>query len=193
VHIHDLNTAPLKSFSETGLVMADGQHYDFDAVVLATGFDSYSGSLTRMGLKNRQGVDLRDDWAHGVHTFLGITISGFPNFFMSYTPQAPTALSNGPTIIECQIENIVDAISKLEARGARSIEPTREAEERWKEVLDGMSDLTLMRFTDSWWNGANIPGKKSQSLVYVGGIDVYEKQVREELQNGAGFDIVDSS
>lgn len=169
--------------------MADGQQYDFDAVVLATGFDSYSGSMTQMGLKNKDGIDLKDDWAQGVHTFMRITIAGYPNLFMSYTPQAPTALSNGPTIIESQIETIVELVSKIEAQGGRSVEAKREGEEQWQRILDGMSKLTLMQFTDSWWNGANIPGKKAQNMVYIGGIDAYEKEVREKIDKLEGFEV----
>lgn len=89
--------------------------------------------------------------------------------FMAYTPQAPTALSNGPTIIEAQVETIVDMIAKLEAEKAESIEAQRAAEVEWKETLDAMSKYTLIPYTDSWWNGANIPGKKAENMIYVGG------------------------
>ncbi|KAK3075968.1 hypothetical protein LTR53_000272 [Teratosphaeriaceae sp. CCFEE 6253] len=190
VHLHDLSKTPLKSFSEKGLIMGDDSLQEYDAIVLATGFDSYSGSLTQMGLKNRDGVDLKDCWKDGLHTYLGITISGFPNAFMAYTPQAPTALSNGPTIIEAQVETIVDMVRKLESEGARKIEAQAKAEEEWKQALDAMSKYTLIPFTDSWWNGANIPGKKSENMIYVGGINNYEKQVREKMEGWQGFDVV---
>jgi cation diffusion facilitator CzcD-associated flavoprotein CzcO len=105
------------------------------------------------GLKNKDGVDVKDLWADGISTYLGITIAGFPNFFMAYTPQAPTSLSNGPTIIECQIETIADIIGKLETEKAKTIEPQKAAEEEWKATLDAMSKYTLIPYTDSWWNG----------------------------------------
>lgn len=190
VHLHDLSKTPLKSFAEKGLVMADDRLHEFDAIVLATGFDSYSGSMTQMGLKNKDGVDLKDLWSNGLNTYLGITISGFPNAFMAYTPQAPTALSNGPTIIEAQVETIVDMVSKLEAEGAKRIEPKRQAEEEWKTTLDTMSKHTLIPYTDSWWNGANIPGKKAENMIYVAGINTYEKQLRETMDGWQGFDVV---
>lgn len=157
VHLHDLAAAPLKTFTEKGMTMSDGKDYEFDAVVLATGFDSFTGSMTKMGLHNSAGIDIRDDWAGGVHTYLGITIAGYPNLFMAYTPQAPTALSNGPTIIEAQVETIVDFVAKLEKEGVRSLEAEQQAEEGWRELLDGMTKYTLFPFTDSWWNGSNIP------------------------------------
>lgn len=178
VHLHDMATSPLKKFSEKGLVMAD-KEYEFDAVVLATGFDSFTGSLTHMGLKNKEGVDIKELWGQGVRTYLGITMAGFPNLFMSYTPQAPTALSNGPTIIEAQVEMAVDMIKKLEDEGAKSIEPTKEAEVEWKNTCDSMLPYTLFAHTDSWWNGSNIPGKKAENMTYIavccpGGRRIYE-------------------
>ncbi|KAK0280507.1 hypothetical protein LTR35_008149 [Friedmanniomyces endolithicus] len=190
VHLHDLSKVPLKSFAEKGLVMADDKLLEFDAIVLATGFDSYTGSLTQMGIKSKDGVDLKDLWKDGLNTYLGITISGFPNAFMAYTPQAPTALSNGPTIIEAQVETIVAMVAKLESEGARKIEAKRQAEQEWKAMLDAMSQMTLIRLTDSWWNGANIPGKKSENMVYVAGINTYEKQIREKMDGWQGFDVV---
>ncbi|KAK3708387.1 hypothetical protein LTR37_011483 [Vermiconidia calcicola] len=190
VNIHDLNAVPLKSFHGKGLLMADDKLHEFDAVVLATGFDSYTGSLTQMGIKSKDGIDLKDLWADGISTYLGMTVAGFPNFFMSYTPQAPTALSNGPTIIEAQVETIVDMIAKLEAEKAVVIEAQRAAEVEWKETLDGMSKYTLIPYTDSWWNGANIPGKKAENMIYVGGINMYEAQCREKMDGWKGFDVV---
>ena len=189
VSIHNLSEVPLKSFAEKGLMMADDNLHEFDTVVLATGFDSYTGSLTQMGIKNRDGVLLADSWKEGINTYLGITVSGFPNFFMVYTPQAPTALSNGPTIIEAQVETVADMIAKLESEKARSIEPQRAAEIEWKQTLDAMSKYTLIPYTDSWWNGANIPGKKAENMIYVGGINMYEKQMRSKMDGWVGFDV----
>ncbi|EME78106.1 uncharacterized protein MYCFIDRAFT_191354 [Pseudocercospora fijiensis CIRAD86] len=190
VYIHDLNASPLKKFTEKGMLMSDDKEYTFDAVVLATGFDSFTGSITKMGLKNKSGIDIKDIWAQGVNTYLGITVGGFPNMFMAYTPQAPTALSNGPTIIESQVETIVDFIKKLEAEGAKSIEPRREAEIAWKNSLNEMTKHTLFPFTDSWWNGSNIPGKKAENMSYIAGIDLYEAQVRATMDGWKGFEVV---
>lgn len=190
VKIHDLGKAPLDRFFEKGMITADGQKHEFDAIVLATGFDSFTGSITRMGLKNKDGIDIKDLWADGVLTYLGITISGFPNCFMAYTPQAPTALSNGPTIIEAQIETIVDFIKKMEAEGVKSIEPKQEAQLEWKYMLNEMSKHTLFPFTDSWWNGSNIPGKKAENMNYIAGINTYEQQCRATMDGWKGFDVV---
>lgn len=190
VSIHQLNKAPLERFTEKGLLMADGKEYEFDAVALATGFDSFTGSLTKMGLKDRRGVELKDLWQDGVSTYLGLTISGFPNMFMAYTPQAPTALSNGTTIIEAQVETAVDMIKKLENEGVRYFDPTKAAEEEWKANMNAMVKHTLFPFTDSWWNGANVPGKKAENMTYIAGINAYEAQCRATMDGWKGFEIV---
>lgn len=153
VSIHDLSKVPLKSFHEKGLVMADGKLQEFDAIALATGFDSYTGSLTHMGLKNKDGIELADLWKESVSTYLGITIPEFPNLFMAYTPQAPSALANGPVMIEAQVETIADMIAKLESENAKTIEPQPSAAEEWKQTVETMAQYTLFPYTDSWWNG----------------------------------------
>lgn len=190
VQLVDLKANSLQRFTEKGMLMEDGKHLEFDVVVLATGFDSFTGSLTNMGLKNKDGVDLRDMWKEGIHTYLGLTISGFPNCFMSYTPQSPTALSNGTTIIEAQVETIADMIAKSEQEGNKSIEPRRDAEVEWKAALDSMTAYTLFPFTSSWWNGGNIPGKKAEGMTYIAGIQNYEKQCRDTMDGWKGFDVV---
>ena len=94
--------------------------------------------------------------------------------FARYTPQAPTALSNGPTIIEAQVETIVDMVTKLEKENVKSIEPQKQAEADWKELCNTMMNHTLIPQTDSWWNGANIPGKKAESMIYVSASDFFK-------------------
>jgi len=190
VEIVNLNKTPLKTFTTTGMLMEDGTKLDFDMVVLATGFDSFTGSLTHMGLKNKDGVDIKDLWNDGVHTYLGMLISGFPNTFMVYSPQAPTALSNGPTILECQVDFAIEAITKLEKENAKSIEPKVSAEAEWKTQINTMNDYTLFPLTSSWWTGGNIPGKKAENMTYIGGIDLYEKTCREKLTGWEGFNVV---
>ncbi|OQO11674.1 hypothetical protein B0A48_03401 [Cryoendolithus antarcticus] len=190
VQLVDLKASPLKTFEETGMRMEDGVLHDFDVVVLATGFDSFTGSLTTMGLKNTAGVDLKDLWKDGVHTFLGLTISGFPNMFMSYTPQAPTALSNGTTIIEAQVETIVDMVAKMERENVKSIEAKKDAEAQWKKALTDMANMTLLPYTSSWWDGSNIPGKKAEGMTYIGGINNYEKECRATMDGWKGFEVV---
>ena len=100
VEILDLNEHPIETFTKAGMRFAgEDQEREFDYVICATGFEAFSGSVTTMGLKNKDGVDIKDLWAKGVRTYLGMTMSGFPNLALLYSPQAPNALANGPTII----------------------------------------------------------------------------------------------
>ena len=109
---------------------------------------------------------------------------------LTYCSPAPTALSNGPTILECQIDFVVDAIAKLELEGARTIEPLRQSEVEWKEMITQTNNMTLFPFTSSWWTGGNIPGKKAEPMTYIAGIDNYEKQCRATMDGWKGFEVV---
>lgn len=151
-----------------------------------------------MGLKNRQGLDIKDYWANGIRAYLGTTFAGYPNAFMSYTPYAPTALSNGTTIIETQCDFACAAIRKIldseknNNNGAgkiKSIEPLPSAEDAWAAYVAAQNEPTLFPLTDSWWTGANIPGQKPQMLTYVLGLSKYEKEIREKLDGLEGFEV----
>lgn len=109
---------------------------------------------------------------------------------LTYVPTtAPTALSNGPTILECQIETITAIVSKLEQEEASSIEATHSAEVGWKDALAKVNDQTLFPFTSSWWTGGNIPGKQAENMNYIGGIDNYEKECLSTLDGWVGFEV----
>jgi hypothetical protein len=162
--------------------------------------------MTQMGLKNVDGVDIKDVWKNGIRTYLGMTFNGFPNCFMVYSPHgssslishhpytnkipAPTALSNGPTIIEAQSDFVMSTITKLESENARYFEATAQAEDEWDGLIDTMANYTLLPLTNSWWNASNIPGKKPQQLTHPGGIQMYEKQCLEKLEGWQGFNVV---
>jgi len=103
---------------------------------------------------------------------------------------APTAFSNGPTILECQVDMVVDTIAKLEKENAKTIEAEQGAQNEWCDLVAKMADQTLFPLTSSWWTGGNIPGKKPQMLTYVAGIDTYEATCREKLQAFQGFKVV---
>lgn len=147
-----------------------------------------------MGLKNKDGVDIRDCWKEGIRTYLGTTFAGFPNAFMTYTPYAPTAISNGTTIIEVQCDFAVAAIEKIlksdeETKKIKAIEALPEAEDEWAQYIENQNEGTLFPLTESWWTGANIPGKKSQLLTYLNGLEGYESDVRTRLDRLEGFEV----
>ncbi|KAF3031430.1 hypothetical protein E8E11_001344 [Didymella keratinophila] len=133
VEIVDLNKFSITAFTERGIRPAgEDCERDFDVIVCATGFDSFTVSLTNMGLKNKDGVDIKDVWKEGVRTDMGTMMNGVPNAFMVYSPQAPTALANGSAIIECQCDLVIQAIVSLRREGKTIIEPTKQAEDEWK-------------------------------------------------------------
>lgn len=189
VTVVDLNATPIEGFAETGVVTSAKLH-DFDVVILATGYDSVTGSLTDMGLRDTDGVALATKWAHGTSTYLGLTVPKMPNMFMVYSPQAPTSLSNGPPIIEIQIEWIAAAIRKMREQGIKAIDAQPPAAEKWRQDIQDMANLTLYPETRSWYMGSNIDGKPREMLLYLAGVDTYNRVAAEALSEWTGFDLV---
>ncbi|OAL44219.1 FAD/NAD(P)-binding domain-containing protein [Pyrenochaeta sp. DS3sAY3a] len=175
---------PIIEITEDGVTTKDGKNYNVDAIIFATGYDAVTGSYTGMGLKDVNGVDLKKKWENGVRTHLGLTVPGLPNMFMVYSPQAPTALANGTTIIECQADWVADAIEKMREEGIKTIEAQSDAAEKWSEAIQEMNRKTLF-----WYMGDNIPGKKREQLNYLAGVGQYEKECREALANWDGFSL----
>ncbi|OLN86761.1 Baeyer-Villiger monooxygenase 4 [Colletotrichum chlorophyti] len=191
VEVVSVKKTGIRGFTSTGIVTEDGKSREHDVVVLATGYDNLTGSLTSMGLRGRDGIDLKEKWKDGVWTYLGLMTGGCPNMFMIYGPQAPTALTNAPTFIELQVEFIAEFMAKLRKENVCLVEPRRSAEEYWKEVILSLNDATLFRKNDSsWYVGANIPGKKREQLNYVGGIGAYIQACREGTSDWSNFEVV---
>ncbi|PWY68397.1 FAD/NAD(P)-binding domain-containing protein [Aspergillus heteromorphus CBS 117.55] len=190
VDLVDVRTNPIESFTEKGVRMADGTEHELDVVCIATGFDTSTGALTNMGLRSIHGTWLKEEWAAAVHTHLGLTIHGYPNLFLMYGPQAPTVLSNGPTCVEVQGRWIVDTIKTMERRGIKSIEPTLEATQAWKQTIDGLSNRTLLSTTRSTYMGGTFPGKPFEQLNYSGGVYNYRLEIRKALPSFEGFTVV---
>ncbi|RSL85564.1 hypothetical protein CEP52_016112 [Fusarium oligoseptatum] len=189
VEIVPLEKNPIKNFVDDGVILQDDTHRQLDVAILATGFDSFTGSLTQLGLKSKDGTDLDEVWSGGVRTHLGMFVNGFPNAFIIYGPQAPTAFSNGPTILECQADLVAETMARMEKEGICSIEATLQAEDDWGKATDATVQGTVMNETNSWWNGGNIPGKKIQTLVFNEGISRYEEICRGKLATWEGFDV----
>lgn len=150
--------------------------------------------VTNMGLKSRDGLDLREYWKDGIRAYLGTTFAGFPNAIMIYTPLAPTALSNGTTIIEVQCDFACALIKKTldseqQGRKVKSVEATPEAEDDWGAYIDAQNAPTLLPLTESWWTGVKVPGKGPQLLTYINGVAAYEQEIQERLEGWKGFDV----
>lgn len=190
VNVVDLRANPVREVVANGLITADGTLHELDIIALATGFDSVTGGMKNMGLRNIYGETLSDAWKEGTWSYLGMTCRGYPNMFFLYGPQGPTAFSNGPSCVEAQGNWIISAIAKIEKEGIKSIDPTREAEEEWRRKVAELSDKTLFPKANSWYMGANIPGKPREQLCYAGGIPLYEKECNGVLDGWKGFNVV---
>lgn len=177
-------------FTETGIKTKDGKHHEVDVVALATGFDISTGGMTNMGLKSINGTYLADEWKASANTYLGTTISGYPNMFHVYGPHGPTLLSNGPTSVEIQARWIRDAINLINRQGLKSINATPEATKKWKQRINDLSNATLMPTTRSTYMGGSVPGKAFEQVNYAGGCKQYKDEIRETLKDWKGFQVV---
>ncbi|TKA32314.1 hypothetical protein B0A54_14465 [Friedmanniomyces endolithicus] len=180
----------IECFNETGIKLSDGSQHDFDIICIATGFDVVTGGMTAMGLHSINGESLESQWKKSAHTYLGTTVSGYPNQFHIYGPQGPTLLSNGPTSVEVQGRWIADVIKKCETEGIKYINPTDEASKEWKKRINYLSELTLMPTTKSTYMGGSDPNKAFEQTCYAGGLYAYGREIRAVLPDLKGFDIV---
>ena len=149
----DIKSNPVKEVKENGIVTSDGKLREFDLIALATGFDSVTGGMLNMGLKDVNGVPLKDKWAEGTKTYMGMTLHNYPNMFFLYGAQGPTAFSNGPSCVELQGEWIIDAIKKMREDGVEYLEAKSESEEKWRQLVKELNDKTLFPHTNSWYMG----------------------------------------
>ncbi|EXJ86768.1 hypothetical protein A1O3_03722 [Capronia epimyces CBS 606.96] len=179
VDVVDVRNNPIKRFVSDGIIQEDGTYHKLDIIALATGFDSITGGLKDMKITGVDGQVLTDKWAKGTWTYLGMSTAGFPNFFFTYGPQAPTAFSNGPSCIEIQGDWITAVLVDLRERKVRKIDAQRGAEEAWRELVFELISDTPRGKVDSWYNGANIPGKPREHLNYAGGIPRYKKTLED--------------
>ena len=189
VSLVDLRQHPLTTITETGLDTSDAS-YEFDAIVFATGFDAMTGAIVAVDITGRDGLQLKDKWAHGPKTYLGLTTVGFPNFFMVTGPGSPSVLSNMAVSIEQHVDWVVDTLESMRAGGFSEIEPTEAAEAGWVLHVNDCGDITLYPQANSWYMGANVPGKPRVFLPYVGGVDAYRKACVEVVDRDyLGFEL----
>ncbi|MEQ8990883.1 MAG: NAD(P)/FAD-dependent oxidoreductase [Pseudomonadales bacterium] len=178
----DLREDPIEEITPRGVRTAAALH-ELDVLVLATGFDAGTGGFTRMDVRGVDGRRLRDYWADGVRTHLGYGVPGFPNMLMLYGPQSPTAFCNGPTCAEVQGEWVVDCLRRLRAQRRTRIEATEEAADAWVKHMHDLSEMTLLSRADSWYMGANVPGKRRE-LLFHPGVRIYLEHCDTCARNG---------
>ena len=175
VTLVDIRTHPIEAITPRGLRTSDTQ-YEFDALVFATGFDAMTGALLAMDIRGSQGVSLRDEWEGGPRSYLGLQVAGFPNLFTITGPGSPSVLSNMLISIEQHVDWISDCLEYLRERGLTTIEATPEAQDAWVEHIRQLGEKTLYPLANSWYMGANIPGKPRVFMPYVAGVGPYRKR-----------------
>lgn len=174
---------PIESITEHGIQTAK-QTYELDAIVLATGFDAITGALLGMDIHTSGGRRLADKWADGPRTYLGLMTAGFPNLFVITGPGSPSVLTNMISSIEQHVDWIAECLSHLRARGIARMEADPTSEDRWVEHVNQVADQTLFPLADSWYVGANVPGKARVFMPYLGGLGVYRTRCEAVAANG---------
>jgi cation diffusion facilitator CzcD-associated flavoprotein CzcO len=187
VRLVDLKASPIDVVTPSGVRTAS-EELACDDLVFATGFDAITGSLLAIDIRGRDGIRLGDAWAEGPRSYLGLAVPGFPNMFMVTGPGSPSVLSNMVHSIEQHVEWIGACIAAMTKRGYDWIEASVEAQDAWLEEVNRVADATLFPLADSWYVGANIPGKPRAFMPYVGGVGVYRRICEEVVDDGyAGF------
>ncbi len=189
VRLVDLRKNPIVGIVENG-VQLGGETVEVDVIVYATGFDAMTGAIVGVDITGREGQTLKQEWAGGPATYLGLTVEGFPNLFLITGPGSPSVLSNMMVSIEQHVDWIVDCLAYMRREGATAIEPTQAAVDGWVRHGLAYAELTLMPRANSWYMGANVPGKPRVFLPYVGGVGRYRKVCDEVAADGyVGFEI----
>jgi cation diffusion facilitator CzcD-associated flavoprotein CzcO len=181
----DAGDAPIEEVTAKG-IRAGGKEYELDIIVIATGFDAMTGPLKALGIKGRGGRSLAQAWEDGPQTYLGLTVAGFPNLFTITGPQSPSVLSNMPVSIEQHVEWVTDCIDHMRRNKLKTLEATPQAQEQWVAHVAEIANMTLMPGANSWYMGANIPGKPRRFLPYLGpeGVGGYRRKCDEVAAKG---------
>jgi cyclohexanone monooxygenase len=175
VSLVDVRSDPIESITETGLRLTSGATFELDAIAFATGFDAMTGALNEIDVRTTDGAVLRRHWEGGPLTYLGLMVAGFPNMFVVTGPGSPGVKTQMIASIEQHVDWIADAIDHLGKHQLDRIEPTPSAETDWVAHVNQVADSTLYPLANSWYVGANIPGKPRVFMPYVGGFDRYKK------------------
>jgi cyclohexanone monooxygenase len=187
VTLVDVRGAPIEVITPTGLRTRDAE-YALDSLVFATGFDAMTGALLGIDIRGRAGRTLREKWAAGPRAYLGLAIAGFPNLFTITGPGSPSVLSNMIVSIEQHVDWIADCLAYLRAHDLGAIEATLEAEEEWMAHVEEVGHATLYPAANSWYMGANVPGKPRVFMPYVEGVGAYRRHCDDVAARGyAGF------
>ncbi len=193
VTLVSVRKTPIEAIDESGIETSEG-HYDLDAIVLATGFDAMTGTLAKIDIVGRGGRKLVEDWSHGPRTYLGLGVDGFPNLFLVSGPGAPAVLANMVLHAEAHIQWISEAIAYLDQHGYAAMEANAGAVDAWVAECNQRADATLFPRANSWYVGANVPGKPRVFMLFIGGFATYLDICAEVADAGyKGFTLLKTS
>ena len=154
----DLTESPIERITPSGIRTSTDEH-EFDAIIFATGFDAMTGAILRVDIRGKGGLPLREAWAAGPRTLLGLGVHGFPNLFTITGPGSPSVLTNMLVSIQQHVEWIAECITYLRDRDLEAIEADEDAQDHWVDFVNEVADITLFPRCNSWYLGANVPGK----------------------------------
>ena len=183
VDLVDIRHSPIQEITPKGIRTED-EEFEFDTIVFATGFDAMTGTYFKMDIRGRNDLSLKDKWSEGPKTYLGLQAAGFPNMFMITGPGSPSVLSNMPVSIEQHIEWISDFLQYMREHEIDAAEADPAAEEAWGTHVNEVAEPTMYMLANSWYLGANIPGKPRVFMPYVGGVGNYRKKCNEVAEKG---------
>ena len=183
VELVDIRHSPIKEITPNGIRTED-QDFEFDMIVFATGFDAMTGSYFKMDIRGKNDLSLKDKWSAGPKTYLGLQVAGFPNLFMITGPGSPSVLSNMPMSIEQHIDWIANLLQYIRKHHIKSVEAGVDAETAWVAHVNEVAEPTMYVLANSWYLGANIPGKPRVFMPYVGGLGNYRKKCNEVADTG---------
>ena len=182
VKLIDLNSNPINSITENGILTND-KEFKFDSIIFATGFDAMTGALQAIDITGKNGKKLKQVWKDGPKSFLGLLINGFPNLFTITGPGSPSVLTNMMVAIEQHVEWISDCINFLSKSNLNEVEADEIFQIEWMDHIEEVAKNTLRYTCNSWYVGANVPGKKRVFMPYAGGFGKYREKCDEIAEN----------
>jgi cyclohexanone monooxygenase len=193
VTLVDIKSNPIEAILPNAVRTGD-KDYEVDALVLATGFDAMTGSVAKIDIRGRNGQTLNQKWAEGPKTYLGLMSAGFPNLFIITGPGSPSVLSNMIVSIEQHVDWITDCLAWMRDRDLVGMEARKDAEDNWVAHVNEVAHTTLYPQANSWYMGANIPGKPQIFMPYIGGVAIYRQTCNDVAAKGyEGFTMTAAS
>jgi cyclohexanone monooxygenase len=192
VHLVDVSEASIERVTTEGLKTTDNA-YEVDVLIFATGFDAMTGSILKVDIRGRSNLSIRDKWSAGPRTYLGLSVPGFPNMFMVSGPGSPSVLTNMIVSIQQHVEWISDCIAWMDETSHKTIEATVSAETNWVEHVNAIAHKTLFPSCNSWYLGANVPGKTRVFMPLLGFPGYVRRCDKVASENYDGFTLVTNS